>query len=295
MTPPVEGRTNARDIAEHWATGDVFALITKGFQSAGLALDEVTLDDLAPIDHFHARGLNGTIDLADRLPVEAGHRVLDIGCGLGGPARYLANRFGCTVDGVDLTQPFVEAANKLTTLLGLDDRVRVVQGDACALPFQDEEFHVAYSQHVTMNVADRERFFAEAWRVLKPGGAFGLTEHGLGPAGDPVHPLPWSADGTGAYLLPPERTLALLKQQGFVDLDIQDHGDKYIAGYRKVLDAADRGQLPAVGIHLLLGPNALVKTRNSMGNLEASRTRALQVVCRKPSARATTRHASGRF
>lgn len=138
-------------------------------------VDGLTLEDLAPVDHFHARGFPATVELADRLPIEAGQRILDIGCGLGGPARYIAKRFQCNVSGLDITQPFVEAANKLTALVRMQSTVQIELGDGQHLPYPDSAFDGAYTQHVTMNVTDRPRFFAEAYRVLKPGAFFALT------------------------------------------------------------------------------------------------------------------------
>ncbi len=270
-------------IADHWADRDVYGLIVSALEQASKPLDSLTVEDLAPVDHFHARGFPATVDLADRLPVKAGDHLLDIGCGVGGPARYFAKRFGCKVSGIDVTGPFVEAATKLTSLLGMDDRVFIEQGDGERLPFDDSSFDGAYAQHVTMNVADRPRFFGEAWRVLKPGGFFALTEHGLGPTGNPHHPLPWSEDGTGEFLVTPQETRELLVAAGFVDIESEDTGPKYLAAYRAALERADRGEVPALGLHVLIGPTAPEKMRNSARNIEEGRTHPVQAVCRKPS------------
>jgi SAM-dependent methyltransferase len=275
--------SSAASIADHWADRDVYGLIVSALERASMSLDSLTVEDLAPVDHFHARGFPATVDLADRLPVEPGFRLLDIGCGVGGPARYFAQRFGCQVSGIDITVPFVEAANRLTALLGLDDRVFIERGDGVRLPYDDDSFDGAYAQHATMNVADRPRFFGEAWRVLKPGGFFALTEHGLGPVGSPHHPLPWSEDGTGEFLVAPAETRALLAAARFVDIEIEDTGAKYLAAYRSALQRADRGELPALGLHVLMGPTAPEKMRNSARNIDEGRTHPVQVVCRKPA------------
>jgi SAM-dependent methyltransferase len=247
---------SATSVADHWADRDVYGLIVSALQRASKSLDSLTVEDLAPIDHFHARGFPATVDLADRLPVEPGDHLLDIGCGVGGPARYFAQRFGCTVSGIDITGPFVEAANKLTALLDMGDRVFIEQGDGERLPYDDDAFDGAYAQHVTMNVAYRPRFFAEAWRVLKPGGFFAITEHGLGPVGRPHHPVPWSEDGTGEFLVTPSQTRELLAAARFVDIEIEDTGPKYLAAYRAALELADRDELPPLGLHVLIGPTA---------------------------------------
>jgi len=270
-------------IAEHWADRDVYGLIVSALERASKSLDSLTVEELAPVDHFHARGFPATIDLADRLLVEPGDHLLDIGCGVGGPARYFAQRFGCKVSGIDITGPFVEAANKLTALLDMGDRVFIEQGDGERLPYDDGTFDGAYAQHVTMNVADRPRLFGEAWRVLKPGGFFALTEHGLGPVGGPHHPVPWSEDGTGEFLVTPSETRELLAAAGFVDIECEDTGPKYLAAYRAALELAGRGELPPLGLHVLIGPTAPEKMRNSARNIEEGRTHPVQIVCGKPS------------
>ena len=273
---------SANSIADHWGTGDVYGLILAALAKAGKSTDAVTVEDLAPVDHFHARGFPATLDLADRLPVKPEHHILDIGCGLGGPARYFAKRFRCHVSGIDITPAFVEAARKLTSLVGMQDAVTIQQGDGQHLPYPDHVFDGAYTQHVTMNVADRARFFGEAYRILKPGAFFALTEHGLGPTGDPYYPVPWSMDGSGSYLLSPSQTRLALERAGFDNVLVEDTGQKYLAAYRRTMELATQGALPSLGIHILMGESAPQKTRNAARNIEEGRTHPVQVICRKP-------------
>ena len=133
-----------------------------------------------------------------------------------------------------------------------------------------------------MNVADRAQFFGEAYRVLKPGAFFALTEHGLGPAGNPHYPVPWSMDGSGSYLMSPSETRALLEAAGFEDVLVEDTGQKYLAAYKQAIELAAQGALPPLGIHILLGETAPQKTRNAARNIEERRTHPVQVLCRKP-------------
>lgn len=274
--------TNEHAARHQWAKGDVYAIIVDALARAGKSLDALTIEDLAPVDHLHARGFPATVELGDRLPVKPGQHLLDIGCGLGGPARYFAQRFRCTVSGIDITEPFVEAARKLTALLHMEDRVRIQHGDGARLPFADASFDGAYTQHVTMNVADRPRFFGEAFRVLKPGAFFTLTEHGLGAAGHPHYPVPWSEDGTGSHLIPPDETRRLLGAAGFTNIVMEDTGPQYVEAYKRAIELAARGALPPLGVHLLLGDTAPQKTRNAARNIEEGRTRPVAVFCRKP-------------
>lgn len=274
--------TNAKAIADHWGRGDVYGLIVSALNRMSKPLEGLTLEDLAPVDHFHARGLPATVELADRLPIKADQHILDIGCGLGGPARYIAKRFGCNVSGLDITEPFVEAANKLTALVRMAGQVKIENGDGQRLPYPDSHFDGAYTQQVTMNVADRPRFFAEAYRVLKPSAFFALTEHGLGEKGHPHYPVPWSDDGSGAHLVTPSETRAVLEKTGFEVILVEDTGAKYVAAYKTVIERAEKGALPPLGIHILMGETALQKTRNAARNIEEGRTHPIQVICRKP-------------
>jgi len=273
--------TDTKAIADHWAKGDVYGSIVSALEKMSKPLDALTIDDLAPVDHFHARGLSATVELADRLPIEAVQHIVDIGCGLGGPARYIAQRFQCHVSGVDITQPFVDAANKLTGLLRMAAQVRIEHGNGERLPYPDAHFDGGYTQHVTMNVADRPKFFAEAYRVLKPGAFFALSEHGLGPKGNPHYPVPWSEDGSGAYLISPSETQAVLERTGFEHIVIEDTGAKYAAGYKMAIEKAEKGILPPLGTHILMGETALQKARNAARNVEEGRTRPIQLICRK--------------
>ena len=274
--------TGIEDVSRHYTSGALLERIDAALRDGGADPGQISVDDLKPVDEFHTGGIEATTALLDQLDISPGTTVLDIGCGLGGPARYLAERFHCRVDGIDITAPFVEAANKLSALLGMDDVVVCRHGDGQKLPYGDQEFDGGYTQHVTMNVPDRDVFFGEAYRVLKPGAVFALTEHGLGEVGDPHHPVPWSEDGSGAYLMRPADTVAALRNAGFTNIEVTDTGEKYLQGYQAAIERAEKGDTPVFGTHILLGKLAPQIMRNAARNIEERRTHPLQIICYKP-------------
>jgi SAM-dependent methyltransferase len=269
-------------IADHWGRPDLYDTITTVLQGAGTDLNSVTIGHLAPVDHFHARGLQATAELADAIPVSPRSPLLDIGCGLGGPARFMAERFGVRVTGIDITPSFIETGNRLTELVGMTDQVSLQYGDGCDLPFNDASFGGVYSQHVTMNIRERRRFFGGAFRVIAPGGFFALTEHARGEHGELLHPVPWSEDGTGEFLVPPHETCSLLGEVGFVGICLTHTGDQYLEAYQRVIALSEAGETPALGIHLVMGSQAVKKTCNSASSIAEHRTYPIRLICVKP-------------
>ncbi len=206
--------------------------IIRALEDAGIDTDKLTPEILAPADQIHGGGLGATIAHAALIPFGSDTRALDIGCGIGGPARYLATTFGCRVTGIDLTADFIDAARLLTEKMGLRDLVDFECADATRLPFDDATFDVVWSQNVTMNIEDREGLYAGIHRVLRPGGVFSMTELCQGPNGAPDYPLPWARDPSYNFLVTPQRTRALLEGAGFRITEWRETAESREAGDR---------------------------------------------------------------
>lgn len=182
---------------------------------------QLTPEQLGGLDQFHTRGLAATVELARLAGITADTTVLDVGSGLGGPARLLAATYGCQVSGVDLSEPFVEAARRLTERTGQSGRVSFQVGSALELPFDDARFNVVLLQHVAMNIGDRARLYSEVRRVLKAGGRFATYDIVL-IGGDPHYPVPWSRTPETSFLLSSADTQRAIESAGFHKLTWRD-------------------------------------------------------------------------
>ena len=199
----------------YWGRSDLERAIDAALLGAGKNIDALTIDDLAPVDHFHGGGKPSTLRLARLAQLGPGMRVLDVGGGLGGPARTLATEFGCSVVVVDLTESYVHTGQRLTARLGLADRVRHRLGDALALDVDSEPFDVIWTENSGMNIAAKDRLYAGFARILPLGGLLALQEPMAGPVPPPLFPQMWARDASTSFLRPPEAMRALIEAAGF--------------------------------------------------------------------------------
>jgi sarcosine/dimethylglycine N-methyltransferase len=201
--------------AAYWGRDGLTRAILAALVAAGKDLDALTIDDLAPTDQFHSGGKRATERLARVAELSPGTRVLDVGGGLGGPARTLAVEFGCHVTVVDVTASYVRAGEALTDRLGLAERVTHRVGDALSLDAGASRFDVVWTQNSGMNIADKERLYAGIFRSLRPGGLLVLQEPMAGPVQPPVYPLMWARDAATSFLRPPDEMRTVIESAGF--------------------------------------------------------------------------------
>ena len=265
-------------VASHYAGGgDLAGAIAKSLRKAGKDTAKLTTADLGSVDEFHIRGRKATLELGKLLDLSPASHVLDIGSGLGGPARTIAETYGCRVTGIDLTQAFCDAATTLSGWVGLGDRVSFRQGDATSLPFADGQFDAAMTIHVAMNIAAKDKMYAEAKRVLKPGGRFAIYDvlHGNG---DVLFPVPWARDPSISHLTTPEGMQWLLAGAGFKILEMHDSTEESQRWFEAM--AARLAQAaPAVTFQAFLGNDFPAMTRNQVRNLQEQRIRTVSYLC----------------
>ena len=224
--------------------------------------------DLAPLDQFHLRGAAATEELAALARITADMTVLDVGSGIGGPARYLAATFGCRVTGIDLSAEYCRIAGSLTALAGLTDNVSFRTGDACHMPFPDASFDLVWTQHVVMNIADRRQLYTEMHRVLRPGGKVAMYDVVQGDGAPLQFPVPWARLPENSALLDPAATRSVLEQCGFSILNWLDVSD---AAKAWLVTRPPAPPPSTLGLHLLMGPDFAGMTRNYAQNLAAGR------------------------
>ena len=268
---------------DHYHQPDLTARILAALRDAGLDADHLTRDDLDLLDEFHIRGRAATRELAALADLRPGLTVLDLGCGLGGPARLLADEFGCRVTGLDLVPEYCAAAAELTRRTGLADLVTFRQGDMGDLPFADGSFDRVWSQHTQMNIADKAALAAEAVRVLRPGGKAVFYEVCAGNGG-PIHlPVPWASVPEHSHLCGAGAWRDLLAAAGLRECswaDVTEAAMAWIDGLAAGPGAAPAAPSPAgrPGLGLVMGPQAGAKSRNLARNLREGRVVVVQGV-----------------
>lgn len=275
--------SHAEAIDQHYGRESLVERLKAALAAAGFDAKRPRPEDLEPLDQFHSRGLDATVELAQALQLDASTRVLDIGSGLGGPSRYLAATYGCTVQGIDLSPSFVDAANFLAQETGLTERVTYQCADALALPFGADAFDVAWTQHVAMNIADRAALYREAFRVLRAGGRFAIFDV-VAASDAPLHyPVPWARGPDTSFLVTAERMRALLIEQGFRVAAWTDSTAAGIAWFaQRQRERPQTAPAPALGLDVVMGPGFREMAANLARNLREGRAALIQAIVEKP-------------
>jgi ubiquinone/menaquinone biosynthesis C-methylase UbiE len=260
-------------VREHYSATGLTDRIKSVFTTIAPEGQILTVAQLAPLDQFHIRGALATAELAASAGLDPSTRVLDLGCGIGGPARYLAATYGCKVTGVDLSPSFIDAAIYLTGRCGLSDRVSFQIGDALHLPHDDGAFDAVFLQHVAMNVEDRNGLYREMHRILAPGGRVAIFDLVLRD-GDVVYPAPWARDASTSFLLSEDDTRIALERAGFKAVLWRDDTQTAIEWFKAMAGSPPNG----LNLSVVIGPDFPAITRNLARNIGENRLGVLSAV-----------------
>jgi SAM-dependent methyltransferase len=273
----------ADPVESHYTSGSLLERIRQGLERAGIDPDRTSAADLKPVDEFHIGGAAATEELLAQVPLDAHLAILDIGSGIGGTARLIAERTGARVTGIDLTREFVETATALTELVGMADRVSFQQGSALELPFADASFDLATLIHVGMNIGDKARLMAEAARVLRPGAHFLVYEVMRTGEGELAFPVPWARSPETSFLATPEAYRAAASAAGFAPVAERNRRDFALDFFSRMRARIAEHGLPPLGIHLFMGEELRqAMIGNMVANIEAGRIAPLEMILRLP-------------
>jgi len=203
------------NITQHWDRKNLGEQILNRLAEIHGTTDGLNIDDFAPFDQFHGGGKEKTVKLARIVGVTSGMKVLDVGGGLGGPARTLAVEFDCIVTVVDPAPSYIEAGRSFTRRLELTNRITHIEGDALNLPSSLGEFDVVWTQNSGMNIADKQQLYQGFKQRLRPGGLLAIQEPVAGPVAPPIFPLMWANEPSSNFLLTANELLDVIKSAGF--------------------------------------------------------------------------------
>ncbi len=271
-----------RVVASHYTHGRLVNAIREGVHKLGKTVDQVQVDDLGPVDEFHIGGRQATEHFLDQLDIDDTHHVLDVGCGLGGGSRYAAQRYGCRVTGIDLTQEYVDTGNTLCEWVGLSNQVRLDVENATALSHPDNTFDRVYLMHVGMNIADKVALGSELHRVVRPGGRLGIYDIMQVGQGDLQFPVPWAAAAAGSSVSSPTTYKAALESAGLTIRRERNRRDFALEFFAQLQTQAGSAEgPPPLGLHILMGDTWSLKVKNMIENISRNLLAPCVIVAEK--------------
>jgi ubiquinone/menaquinone biosynthesis C-methylase UbiE len=271
-----------QNISAHYTHGNLVAAICAGVESLGKTIDTLTVDDLAPVDEFHIGGRQASEDFLSQLDLSPEKHILDVGCGLGGAARFVASRYRCRVSGIDLTPEYVETAKVVCKWVGLGDHISLHQGSALSMPFADRAFDGAYMLHVGMNIEDKAKLCSEVGRVLRPSSLFGIYDVMRIGDGELTYPVPWATTAASSAVAEPGQYRSALQAAGFTFIAERNRRDFALAFFEQLrAKTAAAGGPPPLGLHILMGRNTPDKVGNMIQNISNGRIAPVEMIARK--------------
>ena len=269
-------------VTDHYTHGSLIKAIESGLAKAGKSVESATIDDLAPVDEFHIGGRAASAHFFEQLEITAHHRVLDVGCGLGGGARFAASQYGCDVVGVDLTPEYVATGNTLCDWVGLDDKVSLRVSDASQLVFEDESFDRIYLMHVGMNVADKNALMIGLGRLLRTDGLLGIYDIMRTGEGAQTFPVPWASVPEGSEVASLEGYKEAVDAAGLALVRTQNRGDFAVNFFEKLrAHASSSSGPPPLGLHIVMGDQQAKKIQNLASDIARNVLAPVELIARK--------------
>jgi SAM-dependent methyltransferase len=274
---------DALDVSTHYRVAGLRDLLDAKLGMSAPDGRRWRLSDFAALDQFHFGGWQATAELASLCELTPSSTVLDLGSGLGGPARYLATAFDCSVEGIDLSADFVDAARYLTDRVGLTDRVSFQQGDARRIPFLANYFDVVWTQHVAQNIQDRASLYREVARVLRPGGRFAIFDPVATAMGPPDFPLPWSRTPATSFLATAERMQDYLLADGLFEIVswVVRTAEALAWAASQPAPGSPSPTAPVMTLAQVIGPDTPVMVQNFTAGLKSGRLALVRAVLRR--------------
>ena len=273
-------KTNSTEVEGHYHRPNLFDDILTRLKELNVDLENVKRADISAVDEFHVRGAAVSLELAKAVHLE-GSQVLDVGCGIGGPCRMLADEFNCTTTGIDISNEFINTAIKLSELVDLSSKTKFVQGDATNLPFADGSFDAVWTQHVQMNISDKMEFYRQIARVLRDGGTFLYYDIFKKGNEEVKYPMPWAAEASISFLNPITQMEQILQGLGLRKEMVRDQTENGIVFFENLLDKTSQSGPPKLGLNLLMGASTKSKLSNLLSALKEEKVVLQSGVYRK--------------
>lgn len=270
-----------QQVVQHYTHGALESAILAALKASGKDIDKLTPSDLAGVDEFHLGWREATVEIANDLHLTRAMHVLDVGSGIGGPARYFAEAHGAHVTGIDLTEEFVSVANALTRRCDLADLVAFRQASALALPFKENMFDAATIIHVGMNIDDKAKVFSEVHRVLQPHARFAVYDVMRTAGGEIPYPMPWAATPATSFVATPDDYRRMLASAGFKIEDEVSRRDFALRLWQEMRRAIAEHGPPKLGLHVLIGEAAKERLGNVISTLERGIIAPIEMIARK--------------
>lgn len=274
--------TDDKAVSNHYLHGNLLRAIEDAISVMGKTHDDIAIEDLASVDEFHIGGRIATENLLDQLCFSDQHHVLDVGCGLGGAARFVSKKYNNHVTGIDLTSEYIDTGKVLCKWVNLEDNVTLHQGSALSMPFQDKSFDGGYMLHVGMNIEDKDLLFKEISRVLRKGARFGIYDVMRIEEGELAFPVPWATDRSTSHLAKPDQYIQALVNAGFEVSKESNRREFALEFFRKLRERSEADALPPpLGLHTLMKESTPIKIRNMVDNIKASYVAPVEIIARK--------------